>query len=65
MPNTDICSPRPTKVYLGEAVYAEWIGHNILKLTTSNSRNEYNTIYCGPEVVMALQRYITKGPDNG
>ena len=45
------------KIYLGDAVYAEW-EHGMLKLTTSNGISDTNTIYLEPEVIAALQLYL-------
>ncbi len=45
------------KVYLGDAVYAEYDGYH-LKLTTEDGFSSTNTIYLEPEVLHALEVYI-------
>ena len=45
------------KVYLGDAVYAEFDGHGI-KLTTEDGYRATNTIVLEPEVYDALVKYV-------
>lgn len=46
-----------SKQYLGDAVYAEDDGYSLI-LTTSNGRNDTNTILLDPEVWRALCLYV-------
>lgn len=46
-----------TKVYLGDAVYAEFDGHGIV-LTTEDGISATNTIVLEPEVWNGLVRYV-------
>ena len=47
------------KIYLGDSVYAEYVGFSI-KLTTENGRpnDPSNTIYLDPDVIEQLMLYI-------
>lgn len=47
---------RTSKVYLGDAVYAEF-EHPMIKLTTENGIDVTNTIYLEPQVFEALIKY--------
>jgi hypothetical protein len=53
------CEERETmsKVYLGDAVYAEYDGHGLV-LTTENGIATTNRIYLEPEVCQAFSNYI-------
>jgi hypothetical protein len=46
------------KTYLGDGVYAD-VEYGMIKLTTKNGSSTTNTIYLEPEVIEALQQYIT------
>jgi len=46
-----------TKVYLGDAVYADYDGVG-LTLTTEDGVSATNTIYLEPEVWVALLEYV-------
>ena len=48
---------KPSKLYLGDSVYAE-VESGSIKLTTENGFGRANTIYLEPEVIEALQAYI-------
>lgn len=45
------------KVYLGDAVYAEYNGSELV-LTTSNGITDTNTIVLEPHVLYRLENYI-------
>lgn len=47
------------KVYLGDGVYAEWNGYELI-LTTSNGISVTNTIVLEDAVVAALVRYFAQ-----
>jgi hypothetical protein len=47
------------KTYLGDSVYAEFDGYNIV-LTTEDGDDPSNIIYMEPEVVTSLLRYIDR-----
>ena len=54
---TDTGAPR--KIYLGDAVYAEWHEDRMMiLLTTSNGVRDTNTIWLEPSVWRALVSYI-------
>ena len=46
-------------IYLGDAVFAEWHG-NVIKLTTSNGRDDTNTIWIEPSVYAALIQFVER-----
>ena len=48
-----------TKIYLGDGVYADEQSGNLV-LTTENGISVTNEIVLEPEVVSALQRFLTK-----
>lgn len=48
---------RPKKTYLGDSVYADFDGYQVL-LTTENGYGATNTIALEPEVFFSLFRYI-------
>jgi hypothetical protein len=48
-----------TKTYLGDGVYADYVGHYIV-LTTNDSYHLANTIYLDDDVVDALRLFIKK-----
>ncbi len=45
------------KIYLGDAVYAEFDGYAVI-LTTEDGLQTTNTIYLEPEVLAALDEYV-------
>lgn len=47
------------KIYLGDAVYAEFDGYGI-KLTTEDGLRATNAIYLEPEVYENLIRWVTR-----
>ena len=47
------------KAYLGDSVYCDFDGYNII-LVTDNGFGPSNTIILGPEVMSALIKYSTK-----
>lgn len=50
---------RSEKSYLGDSVYAQWTGEELI-LTTENGFCPSNTIILEPEVIVALERYLEK-----
>ena len=53
-----------SKIYLGDAVYAEWEGP-MLKLTTSDGVQDTNTIYLEDFVLADLKRFLQASQDKG
>ena len=63
---TDICSmckehcePQGATTYLGDGVYAQYDGRNVI-LTTEDGINITNTIVLEPAVVISLQRFLER-----
>jgi 23S rRNA maturation mini-RNase III len=48
-----------TKTYLGDGVYADYVGHYIV-LTTEDQYHHSNKIYLDDDVVDALRLFINK-----
>lgn len=48
-----------TKAYLGDSVYADWDGYQVV-LTTENGMGPSNTIYLEPSVCVVLAEYCRK-----
>ena len=47
------------KDYLGDSVYCEFDGYALV-LTTNNGEEDSNRIELEPEVIAALERYLTE-----
>lgn len=47
------------KEYLGDSVYAEFDGYNVI-LTTNNYGPDTNTIYLEPNVIEKLNNFIVR-----
>lgn len=52
-----------TKEYLGDSVYVAFDGYGIV-LTTENGLGASNTIVLEPDVIRALEKYISRLKDN-
>lgn len=50
-------SAHSVKAYLGDSVYADFDGHDVV-LTTENGMGPSNTIVLEPEVMTALKRWL-------
>ena len=48
----------PQKQYLGDSVYADFDGHNIILTTENGNTIIGNTIILEPEVIAALERFV-------
>lgn len=56
---SETTGPKPTKIYLGDGVYAEDNGYEIV-LTTENGISIQNRIVLEPAVMAALHRFYTR-----
>lgn len=61
LPQGHAAHPMPTKIYLGDSVYAEYDGYAFI-VTTENGRSDdpSNMIVLEPEVLKALNEFVKR-----
>jgi hypothetical protein len=55
-----VAAAPPSKIYLGDAVYADWSQYGDLVLTTEDGIRATNVIVLEPSVLAALLDYVQR-----